>query len=83
MAHKLHTFLNSHMNEEMLPLPYSYDTEKDNIVYHLCGGGYKEEFVLHMSSVNYNRLPEYNYNTKSEYIKLCIIQYKSDITLIL
>ena len=70
------------MNEEILPLPYNYDTDKYQMVYHLQGG-YKEEVVLHMSSVNYNRLPEYNYNTKSEYIKLCIIQYKSDITLIL
>ena len=36
-----------------------------------------------MSSVYYDGLPEDKNNYKSEYIKLCMIQYKLDIKLIL
>ena len=44
---------------------------------------YNKEGILHLSSVYYNGLPEDNDNSKSEYIKLCIIQYNINITLIL
>ena len=50
--------------------------------YHL-EGVYNEEGVLHISSVYYNGPPEYNDNSKSEYIKLCMILYNINITLIL
>ena len=46
-------------------------------------GVYNEEVVLHLSSVYYNGLLEENDNSKSEYIKLCMIQYNMNITLIL
>ena len=44
---------------------------------------YNEEGILHISSVYYNGLPEDNDNSKSEYIKLCMIQYNINIILIL
>ena len=50
--------------------------------YHL-EGVYNEEGILHISSVYYNGLPEDNDNSKSEYIKLCMIQYNINIILIL
>ena len=50
--------------------------------YHL-EGVYTEESILHLSSVYYNDLPEDNDNSKTEYIKLCTIQYNINITLIL
>ena len=50
--------------------------------YHL-DGVYNEEGVLHPYSVYYNGLTDYNDNSKSEYIKLCMIQYNINITLIL
>ena len=50
--------------------------------YHL-EGVYTEESILHLSSVYYNRLPEDIDNSKTEYIKLLMIQYNINITLIL
>ena len=52
------------MNEENLPLPQNQDIEKDKLGYHY-EGGCKEDFVLHMSSVNYKELQEYNDNKKA------------------
>ena len=49
--------------------------------YHL-EGVYNEEGILYLYSVYYNGLTYYNDNSKSEYIKLCMIQYNINITLI-
>ena len=46
-------------------------------------GVYNKKGVLHLSSVYYNVPTEDNDNSKSGYIKLCIIQYNTNITLIL
>ena len=50
--------------------------------YHL-EGVYNQEGISYLFIVYYNRLPEYNDNSKSEYIKLCMIQCNMNITLIL
>ena len=46
-------------------------------------GLYRKEVILHLSTFYYNGLQEYNNNSKSGYINLCIIQYNINITLIL
>ena len=44
---------------------------------------YNKEGILHLSSVYYNGLTEDNDDSKIEYIKLCMIQYNTNIILIL
>ena len=46
-------------------------------------GMYNKEGILYLSSVNTNELPGDHDIYRSEYIKLCIIQYNIDIPLML
>ena len=57
VVNKLHTHLNTCMNDENLLLTYNYYIEKYHLVYH-SEGVYNEENVLHLSSVYYNGLLE-------------------------
>ena len=82
VVHQQHKNLNPFMNDENLPLKQNDYIDKYNMGYHL-EGVYNEEGILHLSSVYYNGLTQYNDNSKSEHIKLCMIQYNINITLIL
>ena len=55
VVHQQHKNLNPFMNGENLPLTYNYYIEKYHLGYHL-EGVYKEEGILHLSSVYYNGL---------------------------
>ena len=50
--------------------------------YHL-EGVYNQEGISYLSIVYYNALSEYNDNSNSEYIELCMIQSNMNIKLIL
>ena len=82
VVNQLRIHLNPCMNDEKLPLTYNYYIEKYHLGFYSAGVYNKEGIYICLVSIlmDYQKIM---IMSKSEYIKLCMIQYNINIPLIL